>query len=165
MVKKKKNRMSFKQRLLLSGGILSAAVFISTTILFLVGMMPTIVARIADRSYQKTRVLTIGFMNFSACFPFWFKLVQGGATFDVAVEIIRDPMNISIMYGGAVIGYMIEWTLAGAVAAMMVQKGRKRLEDIKKYQQNLIDRWGPEVAGDVSLDSDGFPIENPQKPD
>lgn len=160
--KKKKSKMNspFKSRLLLVGMLLTSIAVLPTTLLIFIGMMPTIIARFTEKTRQGTRVLTIGFMNFAGCFPFWFKLMQSGHKFEAAVALVTDPFNIVIMYGSAVVGYMIEWGLAGFVAGLMVQKGRKRLDEIKKIQEDITKRWGPEVTGDIPLDRFGFPVSN-----
>lgn len=161
--KKSSNNNSGKKRVLLSAMALTAVAVLPTTVIFFIGMMPTFVARISDKTKQRTRVLTVGFMNFAACFPFWFKLMQSGHKFDVAVSLVADPFNIIVMYGGAAVGYLIEWGLSGFVAGMMVQKGHRRLEYIKKTQEELITRWGREVSGEIPLDIYGFPVETKEK--
>ena len=163
MAPKKTAKNSAQKRIMLIFMVLTSIALLSSTIIFFVGMLPTIAARLADKTRQRSRVLTIGFMNFAACFPFWFKLMQQGHKTDNAVAIITDPMTIIIMYGGALVGYLIEWSLSGFVAGMMVQKGRRRLETIKKTQEDMIARWGKEVSGEVSLDINGFPIEAKEK--
>lgn len=142
------------------GMLLTSVAVLPTTLLIFIGMMPTVIARFTEKTRQGTRVLTIGFMNFAGCFPFWFKLMQGGHKFDVAVGLVTDPFNIVVMYGSAVVGYLIEWGLAGFIAGLMVQKGHKRLDEIKRIQEGLTKRWGLEVAGDIPLDRFGFPVEN-----
>lgn len=166
MAKKKKStptNSKGKRNLMLTFMLLTSIALLPTTILFFIGMLPTIAARLGDRSREKTRVMTIGFMNFAACFPFWFKLMQQGHKFEVAINLAIDPFNVSVMYGGAFIGYLIEWSLSGFVAGLMVQKGRKRLENIKKAQEDMIERWGREVSGEVPLDAYGFPSDLPKE--
>lgn len=85
--------------------------------------------------------------------------MQQGHKFDQAINILMDPLHIIIMYGGAFMGYMIEWGLSSIVSVLMVQKGKSRLEQIKKMQKELIARWGPEVSGDTPLDRFGFPAD------
>lgn len=161
--KSSKKNNSAQKKVMLSFMVLTSIALLPTTVIFFIGMMPTIAIRLSDRSKQKARVLTIGFMNFASCFPFWFKLMQQGHKFENAVSIILDPMNLSIMYGGAVVGYLIEWSLSGFVAGMMVQKGRRRLETIKKMQDDLAQKWGREVSGEIPLDIHGFPVEGKEK--
>lgn len=160
---KKETSKAGKGKVLLCAMALTAVAILPTTVLFFIGMMPTIAVRLTERSKQRTRVLTVGFMNFAACFPFWFKLVQSGHKFDVALSLIADPFNIVVMYGGALVGYLIEWGLSGVIAGMMVQRGHKRLEAIKKNQEELIERWGREVSGEIPLDIHGFPVEHKEK--
>lgn len=161
--KKSSGNKSGQKKLMLTCMALTSIALLPTTVIFFIGMMPTIAIHLSSRAKQRTRVMTVGFMNFASCFPFWFQLMQKGHKFEIATSIILDPMNLSIMYGGAVIGYMIEWALAGFVSGLMIQKGRRRLELIKKAQEDMIERWGREVSGDLPLDPNGFPIENKEK--
>lgn len=165
MAKNKKSggNKSGQKKLMLTFMVLTSLALLPTTVIFFIGMMPTIAIHLSSKAKQRSRVMTVGFMNFASCFPFWFKLMQQGHKFDVAINIIMDPMNLSIMYGGAVVGYMIEWALSGFVAGMMVQKGRRRLETIKKIQEDMSERWGREVSGDIPLDPNGFPVEVKEK--
>jgi hypothetical protein len=161
--KKKSSGGGAKGRVLLCAMILTSVAILPTTVIFFIGMMPTIADRVDDKTRQRTRTMTIGFMNFAACFPFWFELMKKGHTFDNAVSIIMDPSHVVIMYGGALGGYLIEWSLSGFVAGLMAQKGQKRLETIKKLQEDLVQRWGREVTGEIPLDMYGFPVESKEK--
>ena len=64
------------------------------------------------------------------------------------------------MYSCALIGYLIEWICTIIVSGLMVQRGRARLDLIKKTQDEFVTRWGSEVSGDLPLDDYGFPLEN-----
>lgn len=151
--------MGWRSRLLLSVMGLTSIAALPTTVIFFVGMMPTIIVRFTDKKKSRTRVFTVGFMNFAACFPFWFDLMHKGHTFPNAIELIGNPMTIVIMYFGAGMGYLIEWCLAGFVGGLLIARGKKKLDDIIKMQEVLTDRWGAEVSGQISLDPDGFPID------
>jgi hypothetical protein len=99
-------------------------------------------------------------MNFAGCFPFWFTMVQTGHKVDNALAILTDPLTIVVMYSCAVIGYLVEWICTIIVSGLMVQRGKSRLELIKKTQEDFTTRWGNEVSGDLPLDDYGFPVEN-----
>lgn len=152
-----------KSTLLLCAMILTAIAVLPTTIILFIGMLPTIVARVTDGTKEKSRVLTVGFMNFAGCFPVWFQMLQAGHKFEIALTFIANPFYIIIMYGGAVVGYLIDWGLSGFVASIMVQRGHRRLEEIKKTQEEIIERWGREVSGEIPLDIHGFPVEQKEK--
>ncbi len=125
-------KMGWRGRILLVGMLLTAVAALPTTVIFFVGMMPTIVSRFTDKSGGLTRVLTVGFMNFAACFPFWYELMQRGHKFDNAIDIISSPIAIIVMYLGAGAGYVIEWVLSSIVAGIMVGRGKKRLDNIQE---------------------------------
>lgn len=155
---KGRSKKSAKSKVLLVGFFLTSLAILPTTVLFFFGMLPSVVARFVDRTKQKYQTITVAFMNFAAVFPYWYQLVQRSHTLDETLSILTTPINVVIMYAGAVMGYLIDWGLSGIVAAMMVQKGQNRLKYIKKVQQDLIKRWGDEVTGDIPLDPQGFPV-------
>ncbi len=155
-----KRKMGWQLRIVLSVGACAAVLFLPTTALFFVGMLPTIAARVIDRTPEKTKVLTVGFMNFAGVFPYWYDLLELGHKFDNAMAILSHPLTIIAMYGAALMGYVIEWSVTGFVASVMVQKGKSRLDNIKKAQETLIKQWGPEVSGEIPMNQYGFPLEN-----
>ena len=155
----KRSRMGWKARILLATFIGTAVLFLPTTLLLFIGMLPTVTARILDRSREHAKVLTVGFMNFVGCFPFLYNLFETGHKLDNAIAILADPLTIVTIYSCAVAGYVLEWVVATFVAGLMIQKGRRRLETIKKIQESLVKQWGTEVTGELPLDQYGFPVE------
>ena len=145
-------------KLMLVVFIVMAAVFLPSSILLFVGMMPTLVAALTDWSPRRTRAITVGAMNLAGCSPFLFQLWSKGHTFEASVDIFTNPEAIIVMYGAAAIGYLIDWSVSGLVAGIVYQQGQARKKAIKKRQADLIERWGPEVTGEMPLDPDGFPL-------
>lgn len=154
MTKKEKTKKKAKDSMGLSGRILVIAfciaglVFYATTIFLVIGMLPAIVAKIADRTKEKTKSLTIGFMNFAGCFPFWYDILEKGHNIDAVLSVLSQPSSMVIIYSTALLGYLIEWGVVGFVANIAVQRGKARLVAIKKQQEELVRRWGPEVTGE-----------------
>lgn len=140
-------------------GLLAAVLFMPTTILLVVGMMPTVVAGLIDRK-GGARAITVGALNLCGCIPFLMDLWTKGHTTELAVNLIADPLTIIVMYAAAAIGYMIDWALSGIVATILVQRSTSRMEVIRKRQEELVARWGREVTGELPLDSEGFPLED-----
>ncbi len=159
-VKKKRGGMKFRQRFLLMIIVLVAAAFLPVTLVIIVGMIPSVVAFMADPTRQKTRAFTVALLNFVTCFPFLLDiaLAQPGPTMDMAVYIITDPLKIVIMFAGAAGGYFLDWTMAGISNVIMTGRARSRLDAIDKRQEELVRRWGSEVTGKVPVDADGFPL-------
>lgn len=139
--------------------LLAAILLMPTTILILFGMLPTIVAALVDRK-GGARAITVGSINLCGCMPFLLDLwIKGGHTTEYAVGLITNPYTIIVMYSAAGLGYMIDWALSGIVATIVIQRSSVRLKAIKTRQEEMIERWGREVTGEMALDSEGFPID------
>ena len=108
--------------------------------------------------------MTVGSMNLCGCLPFLLDLWTTKHTMEYAVSLITDPRTIIVMYAAAGIGYMIDWALSGIVATLMIQRSTSRLSAIRKRQEEMIVRWGPEVAGEMLLDTEGFPLDESTLP-
>lgn len=143
-------------------GMVAALVFLPTTMVLLVGMVPTAVAALLDRTHERVKGMTVGAMNLAGCSPFIIDLWTSGHTPENAAEIAFRPLAIVVMYAAAGLGYMIEWAMAGIVSAFLTQKAARRLHDIGVQQESLVARWGREVSGDIPLDPYGFPLESAQ---
>lgn len=135
-----------------------AVVFVPTTVMLTIGMLPAIVASLVDRTKERTLGLTVGAMNLAGCVPFVIDLWTSQHSIDRSVEILSDPLTIVVMYMAAGVGYVIDWALTGIVAVFLTENGKARLESIDQRQKQLVARWGAEVSGDVSLGPDGFPV-------
>lgn len=157
--KQKQKKSGWGMQLAMIFGLLAAVLFMPTTILLVVGMLPTVVAAIIDRK-GGARAITVGALNLCGCIPFLMDLWTKGHTTSLAVTLITDPLTIIVMYAAASIGYMIDWALSGIVATILVQRSTSRMEAIRKRQAELVARWGKEVTGEMPLDAEGFPVDD-----
>lgn len=121
-------------------------VFLPTTILFLVCMIPTMVAYIVDNSFNKTIWVTVGVMNLAGTIPAWFRLWDVGHTIQNAFYVIMQPMTIIVSYGGAAVGWFIYINVTPFIASIIVMKNESRLKQINKRVQELSRKWGDDVA-------------------
>mgnify|MGYP000914639970 CR=1 FL=1 len=150
--------IGFRARLFLVVVTLAGAAFLPVTVVFIVGMLPTVAALLVDTSRDKTRPLTIGLMNFVGCFPFLMDVAFQPQTLQSSYQVLSEPINIILMYAGAVAGYCLDWTMAGMSNVIMTARAKQRLEAIDRRQAELKRRWGEEVTGDIPLDGNGFPL-------
>ena len=148
----KKNEKGFKNRVLLTAGFVMAAVFMPTSVLLIVGMLPTIVSIFIDRSKKNSSSITIGALNFTGCVPFLLQLWSQGQAFETTISIITEPMSIVIMYAAAAIGYLLDWAMTGLVAGVVYKNGVARRAAIKKRKDDLVLRWGGDVCGEQHKD-------------
>lgn len=143
----------------------AAVIFLPSSAILAVGMLPTVVAALfVDRTKKKTMTMTIGTLNFAGCTPFLLKLWVVGHTFDNAIMIISDPYAIIIMYAAAGVGYLINWAMTDIVAKVLYQRGAVRQDAIVRRQEELVERWGKGVTGTEPLDEHGFPLSPPASP-
>ncbi len=145
--KKKKKGMSLKARLVFIVGLFLSLLFLPTSMLLFVGLLPSVAAFLIGK-----RVSTIVAMNLAGCIPFVFKLWSSENDFDTSVQIFSNPNYLVVMYMAAAFGYLIEWVVTGIVASFLYQKGINRMKDIRKRQEVLIEQWGQEVSGKISSD-------------
>lgn len=158
-VKKKSNNLSLKNLLFTLVGAAIVIVFLPTSALLAVGMLPTLVAYIVDRQPGKNKTFTIGVMNFSGCFPYVLQIWLNSNSLDLSFSFLMQPKTYVVMYGAAAIGYIIDWSVTHIVSAILIQRSEKRLSKIQKEKEALEIRWGTEVNGSQKLDEKGFPVE------
>lgn len=156
---KGKNQGNWQLRLVLIMLLVTGIVFLPTTVLLVIGMLPTPVAFLVGTA-NKSKFISVGAMNFAACSPFVVELWSMDHTFDATFSIVTNPVSVIVMYGGAAIGYLINWSLTGIVSVFLVEQAKGRMKAIQKQQEELIQRWGPEVRGDRPLDKEGFYMED-----
>ena len=120
--------------------------FPESIILLLVGMLPTMVAFVIDRSSGKYATLCVGAMNIAGIFPSIFKLWTGQNSFSQAIQIITNIFDLVIMYGAAGFGWILYIIIPSAVSALLNIIAQRRITRIRKQQQQLIGEWGKNVA-------------------
>ena len=124
----------------------SALVFLPTTIIFSVCMIPTMVAAIVDNHPHRTAWLTLGAMNLAGTVPVWLSLWDAGHTIPAAFQLIFQPSTYLLSYGGAIIGLTIFHNVTPLVASILVNKNERRLREIDRQQKALVKKWGGEIA-------------------
>lgn len=140
--------------------IIICAVFICifsppSAALIAVGMLPSVVALISNRGLPKFKVLSVSALNFAGCFPYVLQIWANGLTIEKGFQILMDPFVIIVIYLAAAVGYMIDWFLTGYIASLLYQRGQARITAIDARQNELIGRWGDEIAGRLPLNAEG----------
>lgn len=120
--------------------------FLPTSLILLIGMLPTLSAFFMGSPRAKVKVSTIAALNLVGCMPFIIKLWQGENNLDASMQILTTPLTIVIIYGAAMMGYVLDWAVTGVVSAYMYQKAERRVKAIEKRQESMIELWGAEVG-------------------
>ncbi|PZO82812.1 MAG: hypothetical protein DI626_09675 [Micavibrio aeruginosavorus] len=158
MAKKKKKPAGWKGHVFLIVALLSSVMFSAIMIIFVIGMIPTLVAGVVDKTHGRIRCLTVGAMNFAGCAPFMIEVFKKGNDVSTAIAYMVQPRTIVVIYFAAAMGYLIDWAMTGIVSSIMVQRARGKLKNMEKQKKELVERWGPEVTGTMPLDEFGFAV-------
>ena len=131
-------------------------------IVLTVGLLPTGVAFIIDRSDQKSGTFCVGGMNISGVVPFIFKLWSDNHTIVVAIEIVSDIFSLLIMYAAAGLGWIMFLTVPPIIASFLSVISQTRVKVLKASQNKILDEWGPEIAtnSETNIDGDGIDAEH-----
>lgn len=154
MARKKKKKGGGLTLILLI--IPAALIVLPTTILFGIGMIPTIVAYVVDRDPDKSAPITVGGLNFCGCMPFAIDLWKHQHTIGAAAKVFADPLAWLVMYSAAAVGWGLYYGIPPLVAGMEVTRAEKRVEVLKQKKVSLVQEWGPDVAGDYFDESGGM---------
>lgn len=153
--------LSGKGKIFMILGVLIGVLFLPTSTLLFIGMLPTISAFFLGTRRSGTRISTITALNLLGCMPFVIKLWSGENDMQASATILSTPLTIVIIYGAAMMGYVLDWAVTGVVSAYMYQKGERRIKAIVKRQEALIEVWGKEVTSGTPVDANP---ENAGKP-
>lgn len=122
------------------------------TLLVSVGLIPTVVALFTDTETHRSKLATIGYMNFAGVLPFLLELWGKGQTMEVAQGIIRNPASWAVMLGAAGVGHLILYAIPPMIASMIVINQESRLNTLREGLQELEKIWGPDVGTMAPLD-------------
>ncbi|HYG85731.1 MAG TPA: hypothetical protein VD978_05700 [Azospirillum sp.] len=127
----------------------AALVVLPTSIVFGLGMIPTMVAYAVDRDPDKSAPITVGGLNLCGCLPYAIDLWKHGHTISAALKVFADPVAWLVMYGAAAVGWAFYYGVPPAVANAELLRSERRVETLRQRKVALVQEWGPEVAGET----------------
>jgi hypothetical protein len=131
-------------------GILAAP----TVIFVLVGMVPTIVAFVIDRSPKRYATFCVGGMNFSGVFFFLLDLwSRGGHTIAHALDILSNVFALAVMFSAAGFGWLLFVAIPPVVATFLTVMAQRRVAYLRIRQREIIEEWGEDVAASAGAGS------------
>ncbi|MEO9900603.1 hypothetical protein [Nisaea sp.] len=127
------------------GGLM---LFTLPTVLVLgLGMLPTFAAMMVDQRREKYTTLCVGCMNFVGVLPFVARLWSEDHSYAKAFEIMADPFAWLTMLGAAGLGWCIYLLAPGVVSMGIAMRIEQRIGRLRRRQRELVEEWGPGVAG------------------
>ena len=133
-----------------SGGLLLALVFVlicifytASVMVIAIGMIPTLVAFVVDRSPHKYATLCVGGLNLSGVFPYLLDLwAMGAGDMSMARTIVTDPYSLMVMLATAGFGWIVYLALPPAVATVMMILSQKKVAQLRAQQREILEEWG-----------------------
>jgi hypothetical protein len=141
----KKRRVGSVVAWLLAAGVLFA--FYESIVLLLIGMIPTALALLLDRSPQKDQARSVGYLNFAGCLPWMVDFWMSGGGFGRVFEIVGDPIVLAVMYSAAVVGWGLCFVVRPFVTTYLIVASEIKEAQLTKRQGELVDEWGEAVRG------------------
>ena len=139
------------QKVFWFGVIALAMMMISlpTVILFFLGMLPTLVAWVIDRSEGKHATFCVCGINFSGLFPYLMDIWFVNHSTDMAFRILTDVFNLMIIYGSAAFGWMLYVSVPPVVTTFLSVMSQHRMTILKTTQSDITEEWGEKVASTI----------------
>lgn len=138
-----------KQSFLVWGSIIFGLLFLvalPTMTLLLIGMLPTIVAYIIDRTQQKHTAFCVGGMNFLGVYYPLMQLWTGEHPITEVADLMPDLIDFLMIYGAAGFGWLLFTSIPPVVAAFLTVMAQRRVATLRATQRHLIEEWGDNVA-------------------
>ncbi len=117
-----------------------------TTVLAAVGMIPSLVAYVADRDPAKSASMTVAPINVCGILPFAMDMWKHQHTMQAAMHLLGDPLTWLVMYGAAAVGWALYFLIPPIVTNFEVMRAESRIEVLTAKKAELTEEWGPDVA-------------------
>lgn len=124
--------------------------FCLPSLLLCAGLLPALIAMIADRDPRKSEALSIGFMNLAGVLPFMVELWEQGQTMEHAAHLISQPFVWVIMLGAAMLGKMLIYALPPAVNFFIITRMESRLRSLRAVEAEMSVIWGEDIGGSTN---------------
>jgi hypothetical protein len=124
-----------------------ALLLLPSTLVLLVAMIPTLVARVVDPAPGRHLTITVGSLNFAGALWFMHDLWSAGQSFAAITPTLGDMLGWLASLVGAGSGWAIYSLMPILSRGIATTKSNARLGRVRKQQEELIEQWGDPVRG------------------
>ena len=121
-------------------------VFPQVFILLIVGLSPSVVAFLIDRTPKKYATFCVGGMNISGVFPAFLNLLNGDNSIAGAISILTNPFEMTFIFAAAGLGWLIYFAFPPVVKSLLTILAQHRISNLRGVQRQLIKDWGEGIA-------------------
>jgi hypothetical protein len=129
-------------------GTVMAVTALPMCLLFVAGMLPTIVAAIVDRHRARYLARAVAVMNLAGMVQPVIALLQIGMSIAGAEHVLSDARMWLMMYGAAAIGWLLNMGMPSIARIMVDMKADQLQQQLEARAAVLKEEWGEEVAGE-----------------
>ncbi|KZB54379.1 hypothetical protein [Thalassospira xiamenensis] len=145
-----KKKGAFSGLSVVASAVLLFMVALPTFITLAVGLLPSMIAFLFDRSQGRTMSRCIFGLNFSGVAPYILEVWQySSQSASVATQHIFQPVALSIMYGSAGLGWLLYLAMPPIVANVLNLSAQRRVSELRKKQRGLIKTWGDSLIKEI----------------
>jgi len=137
--------------LLISLAMPVALLLLPSTIVLVVAMVPTLVARIVDPAPGRQLTVTVGSLNFAGALWFMHDLWSAGQGFSAIMPTLSDMIGWLASLVGAGMGWAIYSLMPILTRSIATTKSNLRLSRVRKSQEDLVEQWGDPVRSGHTL--------------
>lgn len=138
-----------------------AVALLPTTIIVVIGLVPSAVAFFVDGSRERLLGSTVLSLNIAGVLPAILRLWKTGHHMDNAISIITQPSVLIMILVPSGIGWLL-YIYTPQIASKLVRKRAEgRMRALEKQQKELIEQWSPAVTNGIPLHPDE-PQEKPK---
>jgi hypothetical protein len=126
-----------------------ALALLPSTLVLLVAMVPTLVARVVDPAPGRQLTITVGSLNFAGSLWFMSDLWSAGQSFSAIAPTLSDMIGWLAALVGAGMGWAIYSLMPIVTRSVATTKSALRLRSVRKSQEDLVAEWGEPVRGNL----------------
>lgn len=135
-------------------GTVLAVTALPLCILFVVGMMPTIVAAIVDSNRARYLARSVAAMNLAGLVQPLMAVLHVGISLASVQHVLADSLSWLSMYGAAAIGWLLTLAMPWIARVFVDMRADQLQRQLENRAEMLVKDWGEQVTGQKS---DGSP--------
>jgi len=128
-----------------------ALLLLPSTLVLIVAMVPTLVARVVDPTPGRHLTITVGSLNLAGALWFMHDLWSAGQGFSDIVPTLGDMIGWLAALVGAGMGWALYSLMPIVSRSIATTKSTLRANRLRKAQADLVEQWGDPVRGGLSL--------------
>jgi hypothetical protein len=128
-------------------GTVLAITALPLCILFVVGLMPTLVAAIVDRDRERFLARAVAAMNLAGIVQPTLAVLHIGLNLASVEHVLADAQTWLVMYGAAAIGWLLTLGMPSIARIFVDIRADQMQRQLRDRADALVKEWGEEVQG------------------